>query len=225
MAEITPEKTDTPELSRSLEEYLVAIGRLVAENQVARVKDIAAIRGVKPGSVSPAMARLSKLGYIAYERREAIKLTPEGAVLFEKLTRRQLLLKEFFENILSIPSESAQVQAEQVAHCLTEQSTARLEGLIRFIHSNGSEGIFAPSAIESLEITIAEMIPGQNGTVRHIRAQGELSHQLIDMGLLPDAGIQLISGALGITPEFVVALQGYEITLTSEQANAVIVSI
>ena len=234
MVEITPEMLDFPDLSPSLQDYLLAIRTLIRSASddslpitegVARVKDIAQLRKVKPGSVSPAMVRLSRLGLIAYERRESITLTPKGLAISERLFRRQQLLTEFFEEILKIPGPQATAQAAAVAHCLTDQSTARLEGLIRFVRSHSNDEIFTPGTIVLPEITIAEMIPGQRGTVRHIRAQGELNHQLIDMGLLPDSSIQLISGALGITSTFVVALQGYEITLSSEQANAVVVSL
>ncbi|MBN2715682.1 MAG: metal-dependent transcriptional regulator [Deltaproteobacteria bacterium] len=225
MPEITPENLDFPELSASLENYIATIHKLSQTHGTIRVKDIAAMRQVKPGSVSPAMQRLSRLGLIDYTRRESISLTVRGRAIAETLIRRQRLLTDFFEEILKIPSAAAQTQAEAVAHCLTAQSTARLEGLIRFVRTSSNDGIFSFASAQSLEITIAEMMPGQTATVRHIRAQGELNHQLIDMGLLPDSSIQLISGALGITPTFVVALQGYEITLSSEQANAVVVSL
>ncbi|MBN2525560.1 MAG: metal-dependent transcriptional regulator [Deltaproteobacteria bacterium] len=229
MPETTPESPDFPRLSSSLEAYLKAIWQVLhrssPDSHFARVKDIAAIRGVKPGSVSPAMGKLAKLGLIVYERRNSISLTDNGKAIAEKLAHREQLLNEFFEDILQIPGPQARDQAIAVQHCLSDASTLRLERLIKHIRQQSEADIFLPSPTTSVEVTISEMVPGQRGIVRHIRAHGELNHQLIDMGLLPDSNIRLISGSMESSTTFVVALQGFEITLTNDQASAVVVTL
>lgn len=220
-----PEIAQKPELSRSLEDYLVAIWSLIQEKQFARVKNIAAYRGVKPGSVSPALAKLAKLELIVYERREFVLLTPMGTEIATTLIRRQQLLKEFFEKILKISAPLAQQQACAVEHCLSEESTVRLEELIHFLRSSENNGIFAAPKKQADEVSISALSPGQEGTVRLIRARGELHHQLIDMGLLPDSKIKLVDKTNEHVPAYLVALQGFEITLTHEQAQAVVVSM
>lgn len=223
------EITQKQDLSRSLEDYLVAIWSVIQEKQVARVKDIAAYRGVKPGSVSPAMAKLSQMGFIVYERREFIQLTSKGAKIASDLVYRKQLLEKFFEDVLKLPSPLAKEHACAIEHCFTEQSTQRLAGLIQFIQSNKSSDIFSsilPSNAPSRsELTIASMTPGQEGVIRLISAQGDLNYQLIEMGLLPDSKIHLVAMPDGVSLEYVVSLQGFEITLNLEQANAVVVSM
>ncbi len=231
MPEFTKERFNPPLLSGSQESYLVAIWQLHHDRSHVRVKDIAEYRQVKPGSVSPAMAKLAELGLINYSRRESISLTQIGRTMAEKLVRRRQLLMDFFENFLNIPAEMAREESARVAHSLTEQSTRRLEGLMHQLrHAGVDPSLTGRHSLISLsskppEITIAEMLPGQKGVVRHIRARGELHHQLIDMGLLPDSSIQLLSGTMEAASSFVVALQGFEITLTPEQADAVVVSL
>ncbi|MBN2339913.1 MAG: metal-dependent transcriptional regulator [Deltaproteobacteria bacterium] len=220
-----PEITKKPEISRSLEDYLAAIWQVIQEKRFARVKDIAALRDVKPGSVSPAMAKLARLGLIVYERREFILLTPLGAEIAGDLIRRQRLLKEFFKDILKLPATESTEQACAVEHCLTEEATARLEDLILFIRSRSDKEIFEPASSTQREFTIASMSPGQEATVRLIHAQGDLHHQLIDMGLLPDSKIKLVSQTDAAPASYLIALQGFEISLSAEQAAAVVVSI
>lgn len=230
MPEFTKERFSLPPLSGSQENYLVAIWQLDHDHSNVRVKDIAEYRHVKPGSVSPAMAKLAELDLINYSRRDSISLTQSGRTMAEKLVRRRQLLMDFFEDFLNIPAEMAREESARVAHSLTEQSTRRLEGLMHQLRHAGVDpsvdrhSQISPSS-KPPEITIAEMLPGQKGVVRHIRARGELHHQLIDMGLLPDSSIQLISGTMEAASTFVVALQGFEIALTLEQADAVVVSL
>ena len=56
-------------LSSSLEDYLETIYRLIGSRSVARVRDIAKARDVKPASVSPALKRLQDLGLVDYVQR------------------------------------------------------------------------------------------------------------------------------------------------------------
>ena len=90
-------KSKDVQISPAMEDYLETIYLLVGEKKVARVKDIAAERGVKPGSVSPAMKKLASMGLIRYEQREYIDLTPEG----EDVARRTLARHELLR--LAIP--------------------------------------------------------------------------------------------------------------------------
>jgi len=85
-----------PDLTGALEDYLETIYELVRDRKLARVKDIAKARGVKSGSVSPAMRRLSDLGYIKYVEREFIDLTPTGERAARRIYARHQLLKRFF---------------------------------------------------------------------------------------------------------------------------------
>ena len=93
-------EASTSSLTASLEDYLETIYRLVREKRFARVRDIAQARGVKAGSVSPAMKRLAELGLIAYQQREYIGLTAEGERAARRIYARHQLLTSFFHDLL-----------------------------------------------------------------------------------------------------------------------------
>ena len=69
----------TGELSQSLEDYLETILELQKSNKVARVKDIAAKKGVQRGTVTGALKTLAGKHLINYEPYSFITLTPKGA--------------------------------------------------------------------------------------------------------------------------------------------------
>jgi len=60
------------QLSESLEDYLEVIRDLKAEGQVARVRDIAARKGVRMPSVANALTRLAAQGLVDYRDRKSV---------------------------------------------------------------------------------------------------------------------------------------------------------
>ena len=81
-------------LTPALEDYLETIFELQRSGKVARVRDIAAARNVKAGSVSPAMRRLADLGLIKYRQRDYIDLTEEGEFAARRvMSRHRVLLR------------------------------------------------------------------------------------------------------------------------------------
>ena len=89
--------TEALALTSALEDYLETIFELVRDQKLARVKDIARARGVKSGSVTPAMKRLSELGLIKYVQREYIDLTPDGEIEARRIYAKHQILSRFFE--------------------------------------------------------------------------------------------------------------------------------
>ncbi|HEB84381.1 MAG TPA: metal-dependent transcriptional regulator, partial [Bacteroidetes bacterium] len=79
-------------LSESLEDYLEAVFRLLQKQKVARVRDIARLKGVKTSSVTSALQRLSREGLVEYHAREYVDLTPEGRELGFRLYQRHIFL-------------------------------------------------------------------------------------------------------------------------------------
>lgn len=131
-------KTGTLELSQSLEDYLETIYELVRDKKFARVKEIAQLRSVRPGSVSPAMRRLADLGLIRYEQREYIDLTPAGQEQAQNVLARHDLLLRLLRDVLRMPRDLAEADACALEHSLSPLATNRLAGLLEYL-SSGSE--------------------------------------------------------------------------------------
>ncbi len=124
------------ELSASLEDYLETIYTLIQEKKVARVRDIARARGVRAGSVSPAMRRLADLGLLKYEQREYIDLTEEGERQALRVVMRHRMLTRFLVDVLSMTEAAAEPDACAMEHNMSDEAMRRLTGLMEFLQEN-----------------------------------------------------------------------------------------
>jgi DtxR family Mn-dependent transcriptional regulator len=117
----------------AMEDYLEAILRLSKEDGVARVRDIASAVGVRPSTVSGALRNLGEKGLVNYRPYEVITLTPEGAKIAEKISRRYDLLSGFFRGVLGVPDEIADADACRLEHGLSRETVERLSAFMEFL--------------------------------------------------------------------------------------------
>lgn len=237
-------KTQT-ELTGALEDYLETIYELVRDRKLARVKDIAKARGVKSGSVSPAMRRLSDLGYIKYYEREFIDLTPEGEQAARRVFARHQLLKRFFTEILRMSSKAALEDACSMEHSLSDEGMDHLVRFFEFlegcpegrklldrfrtcslVHSDGPTcelkcprkgGLRAKTGSEAK--VLWHIPPGHKVRVLQISDSSEARQDLLNKGIM--AGVHL--DILAVDPagnEMRIRSQGFEMTLNKVEAEA-----
>lgn len=121
--------SQTLALSSSLEDYLEVIFHLVAEKQVARVKDIARLIHVKNSSVTGALRALAERGLIHYAPYDVVTLTPTGKDVAEDVVRRHEVLRDFFVNVLAVDPAEADEAACRMEHCI---SPGILERFVEF---------------------------------------------------------------------------------------------
>jgi Mn-dependent DtxR family transcriptional regulator len=65
-------------LTLALSGYLLAVDELVARNKLARLRDIAAMRCVRPPAARRAVVRLADLGLVVYRKGEYLDITEAG---------------------------------------------------------------------------------------------------------------------------------------------------
>lgn len=124
--------TNSAPLTPSLEDYLETIYLLHKGSQKVRVRDISKQRKVRAASVTPALKRLSDLGYLHYEQRELIQLTEAGKVAARRVYARHVLLYQFFHNVLGMDKHAAQHEACGLEHALSDEATDKL---VRFFET------------------------------------------------------------------------------------------
>ncbi len=247
MPALTP-LPELPDLTPALEDYLETIFRLVSRHGFARVRDIASARSVRPASVSPAMRRLDEMGLVQYERREYVGLTETGTRAARRIYARHTVMRRFFKDILGLPDDLAEQNACAAEHSLTPEALDRLvrffeylavcpaadEQLLRFqrcslVHHDVPP---CPTACHGLHdlaertprMSIADLSPGQGGRITQVESEGAVRQRLLDMGLLPDAEIEIARVAPAGDPVWI-KLQGYELALRRSEAAAVFVDI
>jgi DtxR family Mn-dependent transcriptional regulator len=236
-------------MSSSLEDYLETIYLLVQEHGFARVKEIAAARGVKAATVSLALRRLDEGGLVHYARREYIGLTAEGERAARRILTRHRLLTRFFAEVLKMAPDAASEQACAMEHSLTDEAMDRMVSFFEFLGNCPSVtqafqrcpvGLGSDAACKAeaptgscakctyrskaKTMSIAEMKPGQRATVTQITADGALRQRLLDMGILPASPVDLERAGLGGDPLWI-RCQGARLALRRAEARSIRVRV
>jgi DtxR family Mn-dependent transcriptional regulator len=226
-------------LSATMEDYLEAIYQLQEEHQVARVRDIARMLGVKMPSVSGALKTLAARELIEHEKYGYAVLTAEGRDLAEQVHRRHHAIVELLHSIMQLAPEQAEDEACQLEHALSAQSLERLTLLTDFLQQDEQvrrrwlelleqselcEGPVAARAPERPELTLDEVAPGSAALITQVCGEGAIRRRLLDMGLRPGAEVRVERLApLGDPLEVVV--MDYHLTLRKNEAQNIHVQI
>jgi len=222
-------------LSESLEDYLKIIFQLERERRVARVKDIAARKGVRMASVTGALRRMSKEGLVHYGAREFVELTQDGAELARKVLQRHDFLRRFLTSTLGLTQEAAERDADAIEHHLSVETLSRLVAFYQFMDSYGhgdllarflQDGCSVPCSVcpnaekaahPALRLLI-ELEPNAWGRVGWL--EGDAPHRLalVEKGILPRVRIEMEARHQS---QVRVKIKGVAVTLSEEQARAV----
>jgi len=123
------------ELSKSVEDYLETILKIVREKGYARVKDIAKELDVKPASVTEMLNKLSDEGLVNYEKYSGVTLTEEGRERAEEITRIHEMLKKLLL-LIGVPEDIAEEDACRIEHVLHKETVKRIVKLVEAIESD-----------------------------------------------------------------------------------------
>lgn len=152
----------TESLSDSLGRYLLAIHDLSVEHRVARSKDIAAIVGVSRPSVTGALQKLDKAGYINYEPYGYVSLTDLGRNEARKLLLKHRATQDFLEVCLGLPGDRATEVAADIEQHLPSDVLCRLVQFNNFYRQNPAKRYQWDPACRNL----CELLYGMRGPVR-----------------------------------------------------------
>jgi DtxR family transcriptional regulator, Mn-dependent transcriptional regulator len=173
----------------TLEEYLEAIYRLSADQELVRPSRIAEAMGVSGPTVTATLRRLEAQGFV---RREgtAVVLTPSGLEKSVDIVRRHRISESFLVDTLGMDWDVAHEEACLLEHALSPRV---LEALERFLDNPASCPHGHP-------------IPGADGSV----SDGEAGRPLCDVGAGERAQVLRVSenderllgylGSLGLRP-------------------------
>lgn len=231
-------------LTSALEDYLETIYELVRDHKLARVKEIARARGVRSGSVTPAMKRLAELGLIRYVQREYIDLTPEGERAARRVYARHQIMTRFFAEVLGLPATAAEADACAMEHSLSPEGMDHLVRLFEFlkicpegqllldkfrhcslVHNNVEcpDRATCPALgqrSQGQSNNLSQLQPGDRAQVTQVSVSGPVRQRLLDMGILPDVVVELERRAPSGDPIWI-KLQGYQLSLRRKEAQAV----
>ena len=122
---------DEKQLSPALENYLAIIFRQEFAAGACRPSDIADAAGVAPPSVTNALRELAKRGYVTYAPYSLVNLTEKGLRAGQELAHRNMVLKDFFQNVLQLSEDRAASVACELEHVIPEDVKAFAHEVLR----------------------------------------------------------------------------------------------
>lgn len=111
-------------LSKNEEEYLEAMYGLTEEGERLSTKNISEKLGVSKASTSEMIKKLSKEGFLIYEKYKSVELTDKGFKTAKELKRKHRLLETFLSTILN--RREVHEEACKLEHAISRESTDAL---------------------------------------------------------------------------------------------------
>jgi Mn-dependent DtxR family transcriptional regulator len=118
-------------LSPSMEDYIEMIYRLSCKKNNVRVNDLSESLNVQPPSSSKMIKKLSKVGYVNYEKYGYVNLTEKGIEIGKYLLNRHETISEFLE-LIGVNNNLLE-QTEKIEHALNEETVEKINRFISFI--------------------------------------------------------------------------------------------
>ncbi len=197
--------------SPNVQEYLEGIYTLTEDGRPARTSELAALLGIKPGSATGMVQKLSDAGLVRYRKYKGVELTAEGMKLGRRMKRKHRILERFLTDVLGIGREKVHDQACAMEHSLSdeaEEAMCRVLGHPEVCSDDGKPippcskrqadsergscgaGEDGKEAGQKL-VSLSELGDGTKGTIAFIRGGRSVVKRLSDMGLTPDTTIEM----------------------------------
>nr|WP_312579993.1 iron dependent repressor, metal binding and dimerization domain protein [Sedimentibacter sp.] len=121
-------------LSPSMEDYIEMIYRLSCEKSNVRVNDLSESLNVQPPSSSKMIKKLSRFGYVNYEKYGYVNLTEKGIELGKYLLNRHETIFNFLK-LIGVDDNLLE-QTEKIEHAINEETIKKMNSFILFINDN-----------------------------------------------------------------------------------------
>lgn len=109
-------------LTCSAKKYLYAIYKLGNGGREVKSTDVARAVGVSKASTAAMVAKLCEQGYIRKEHYSRIELTDKGTRAANIIYTNCVIIKNFLEKNVGVPSETADCDAAEIAVNISENT-------------------------------------------------------------------------------------------------------
>ena len=199
--------------SISVEDYLLTIYRLQANEAPVKTMVLAKHLGVTAASISGMLRKLQRTGLVNHEPYHGVELTRSGRQQALRLLRRHRLWELFLHDVLGLSWDEVHSEAHRLEHATSERVT---EGLAAFLGEPSfdphgqpiptRDGAVLPrsslplSEIEAGQtVQVVEVPDGDPATLQYL---GELglypgTEVQVSPASLPEGQIELLLGGVG----------------------------
>jgi len=116
----------------SKEDYLTAIYRNLDDAGEIKPNLLASKLEISNAAVTDMLRKLSRDGFVDYQKYKSIKLTDEGEVYAKNMLRRHRIWEVFLHQILRMSWDKVHDEAEKLEHSSSDEIINRLEEFLEF---------------------------------------------------------------------------------------------
>jgi DtxR family Mn-dependent transcriptional regulator len=201
----------------TVDRYLETIYCIAAEGEVVRPGRLAYWLSVSPPTVSQALQRLARDGWIAISDDRSVALTAKGIDAASSLIRRHRVLERWLTDVLGFDWAAADVEADRLSSAISDAVIDRIDtsmgSPLTCPHGNAIPG--RPAPYGEL-VALADLAPGMPARVCRIsevaehEARSLLSHLaahaieegselIVDPASSPDGEVAILIGGDAFT--------------------------
>ena len=212
-------------MTSNSEDYIKAIFQATLTENTVGTSKLAKKLGVRPASVTGMLRKLSRDGFVKYDRYRGARLTVRGRRAALKVLRRHRLVELLLVEVLGVPWDKVHDEAERLEHVISEDLEQRLDEVLGHPKFD-PHGAPIPTARGELPpavdaIRLSDVSVGDRGEVVQV-ADGdpELLKYLAGLGLVP-GGVFTVVQREPFGGPFGIKIKGSMVAVGREAAEAV----
>ena len=212
--------------TETVDKYLEAIYYIAAEGEVVRPSRLAYWLSVSAPTVSDALARMKRDGWIDIGSDRSVTLTESGENTAASLVRHHRILERWLTDVLNFDWATADIEADRISSSISDavvdQIDASMGSPTTCPHGNVIPGRTAPYGVL---VALADLEPGTLATVRRISEVAEhdapaLLSMLAEHSISQGTDVTVIKSDVGPN-EVALTVLGVPLTLSLEAAQLI----
>jgi len=210
----------------TVDKYLEAIYYIAAEGEVVRPSRLAYWLSVSAPTVSDALSRLRRDGWIEIGADRSVALTESGERTATSLVRRHRVLERWLTDVLAFDWATADVEADRISSAISDAVVDQIDVSMgspsTCPHGNVIPGRVAPYGAL---VSLADLEPGTPARVRRISEVAEheapaLLAMLAEHAIHEGSEVTMIATDLGL-PEVGLVVAGEPLSLSLDAARLI----
>jgi len=187
------------DLTVAVQDYLKAIYVLETAGERVTTSALAQRMGVSAPSVTAMAKRLDELGLVERLPYRGVALTDEGRRSALEVVRHHRLLERYLVDRLGLSLDEVHDEAELLEHALSEELEAKIDEELGY-PTHDPHGDPIPDRelrlVHGESRTLLDLEPGARGSIVRVPdGDSELLRYLGELGLVPDASVEMLSRA------------------------------
>lgn len=214
----------------TVDKYLEAIYCIAGEGEVVRPSRLAYWLAVSAPTVSDALQRLKRDGWVELGADRSVTLTKSGETTATALIRRHRILERWLTDVLGFDWGAADVEADRISSAISDVVVNQID-LSMGSPSTCPHGNVIPgrSAPYGELVALADLWPGKAATVRRISEVAEheapaLLSMLADHAMKEGSEVN-VAAPSNETDDVAITIAGEPLTLSREAAQLIWVEV